>query len=63
MVLRMATRLQFSSGDGVVISLCGRQIVVEKVRKDDSKMVRRAARRDVVFFKLLEMTLSRFTLV
>ena len=45
--------------------LCRYEIVVEKVTKDDSKMVGKAARRDVVFYyfsKLLERTLSRFVL-
>lgn len=41
-----------------MISLCGREIVVEKAKKDDSVRVRKAARRDVVFSKLLEMALS-----
>ena len=41
------------------------EIVVEKVTKDDSEMVGKAARRDVVFYyfsKLLERTLPRFVL-
>ena len=45
--------------------LCRYEIVVEKVTKDDSEMVGKAARRDVVFYyfsKLLERTLSRFVL-
>ena len=44
---------------------CRYEIVVEKVTKDDSEMVGKAARRDVVFYyfsKLLERTLSRFVL-
>ena len=49
MNLRMFTRLLWSIGDAVVVMLCGRGIVVGKVRKDDSVMVRKAARRDVVF--------------
>ena len=45
--------------------LCRHEFVVEKVTKDGSEMVGKSARRDVVFYyfsKLLERTLSRFTL-
>lgn len=44
----------------MVIELCGREIVVEKVIEDDNVMVRKAARRDVVFSGLLGTTLSQF---
>ncbi len=44
----------------MVIYLCGREIVVEKVIEDGNVMIRKAARRDVVFSRLLETTLSRF---
>lgn len=48
----MFTRLLWDTGDAVAILLCGREIVVGKImRKDGSvmNMVRKAARRDVVF--------------
>lgn len=58
----MVTRRQWSIGEGVVIPSCRREILVEKVTMVDCVMVREAARRDVVFSKLLGITLSRCTL-
>lgn len=49
----MATRLRLSTGDALVKLLREREVFVEKWTKDDSMMVRKAARRDVVFSKLL----------
>ena len=47
---KMFTRILWDTGDAVAILLCGREIVVGKImRKDDSVMIRKAARRDVVF--------------
>ena len=61
--LRMGTRPRKSIGDDVAIFLRGREIFVEKSKEDDSVMVRKAARRDVVFSKVLGMKLTRSTLV
>lgn len=45
---RNFTRFLWSAGDAVVILLCGREIVVGKVKKDDSVMVRKARGRVMV---------------